>query len=314
MLIKKYMDFIAESNDENLGEWCESLWSDEYVRNIINRYIGESTPDIRLSNAINILDEMTKSEIRSQIQKYLNSGIEEKEPDILTSTDTEDLMEAAGSSVFKSFLKCLLAFGGGELVPNWKECPGNFLFYYSIGELESSNVREILGRFRSMNSTISLLHYDKNQVGFYFGIKLDATMEYGIRYESELIPVGSFKLGASAIKSVLGIETKVVSNLKKELVNLNLADILTLGKIKSDMFAFTPGYHESVGPVQISDKVISFSWNGVGKWDNGKFDEGEFQNIKGNLSSFILSKKWGDRVLISVKPMSYWLYIHIKLK
>jgi hypothetical protein len=66
MLIKKYLDFIKESSDDfnSLGEWIESLSYDEYVMNIVNRYINDDkdlyggddiNPDIDLSNAINLL-------------------------------------------------------------------------------------------------------------------------------------------------------------------------------------------------------------------------------------------------------------------
>jgi hypothetical protein len=89
---------------------------------------------------------------------------------------------------------------------------------------------------------------------------------------------------------------------------------MTLGKIKLDMKGFNPGYHESKDVVKIQDKIISFGYKGLGKWDNGKFDEGEFMNIKNNFTTWLLTKKWGSRVLISVKPTSYYVYIHIKLK
>ena len=44
MVIKKYLDFINESSDDfnSLGEWVESLSSDEYVMNIVNRYINDN--------------------------------------------------------------------------------------------------------------------------------------------------------------------------------------------------------------------------------------------------------------------------------
>ena len=73
-MIKRYLDFIKESqiNDFNsLGEWIESLINDEYVRNIIARYTKDSDHSIDLSNAINILDDNIKDEIKYQIDNYL---------------------------------------------------------------------------------------------------------------------------------------------------------------------------------------------------------------------------------------------------
>ena len=77
---------------------------------------------------------------------------------------------------------------------------------------------------------------------------------------------------------------------------------------------FNPGYFEKRLKPTILDKVITFGFFGVGRWDNGKLDEGEFQNIKNNFTTWLLSKRWGNKVLISVKPMSFWVYLHIKLK
>jgi hypothetical protein len=37
-------------------------------------------------------------------------------------------------------------------------------------------------------------------------------------------------------------------------------------------------------------------------------------NIKNNFTTWVMTKRWGGKVLISVKPTSYYVYIHIKLK
>ena len=75
MIIKKYLDFIKESSDEfnSIGEWVESLSDDEYVKNIVNRYINDYNgmyggddidPTIDLSNSINLLPENIQKEIK----------------------------------------------------------------------------------------------------------------------------------------------------------------------------------------------------------------------------------------------------------
>ena len=72
-MIKRYLDFIKESQINgfnSLGEWIESLMNDEYVRNIVARYTKDSDASINLSNAINILDDNTKDEIKYQIDNY----------------------------------------------------------------------------------------------------------------------------------------------------------------------------------------------------------------------------------------------------
>lgn len=319
-MIKRYLEFIKESQINgfnSLGEWIESLMDDEYVRNIVARYTKDSDASIDLSNAINVLDDNTKDEIKYQIDNYLQNGIEEKEPEFSASTDLEPLTESeitvAGKGIFISFLKSLTSLGQKEIKPSWEKCPDGFLLFYHYPNLQSEDVKQVFSRFKSLSRYLDMIDYQKNETDLYFGIKCDGNFEYGVHYDV-LKPIGQFKLSQSVIKWICQIESKSASSLKKELVNLNLADVITLGKIKTDMKEFNPGYHESKDVVKVQDKIISFGYKGLGKWDNGKFDEGEFMNIKNNFTTWLLNKKWGSKVLISVKPTSYYVYIHIKLK
>jgi len=314
-MIKRYFEFIKEdfSGFNSLGEWVESLIEDQYVKNIINRYTQDIDPEIELSNAINILDKRIQNEIKTQIENYLQNGIDEKEPEVLASTDLDILTESAGKGIFTSFLKALTALGQKETNPNWEKCPDNFLLFYYYPNLDATIVKQIFTRFKSLSMYLDTIDYGKNEVNLYFGLKSDGVFEYGIGYDN-LTPIGQFKINQSIIKWMLSLESKSAHSLKKELVNLTLVDILTLSKIKSDMKEFNPGYHEKKGQVIIKDRIISFAWYGVGKWDNGKLDEGELMNIKNNFTNFVLSKKWGEKILISIKPSSFWLNIHIKLK
>ncbi len=321
MKLKKYTEFIRENSEEfnSLGEWVESLISDEYVKNIISRFTREIDPDIDISNAINVLDEKNQNDIKSQIENYLQNGIQEKDPDIITSTDTEQLMESteitmAGKGIFSSFLKSLTALGQKEMDATWEKCPENFLLFYYYPNLDSQVVKSILIRFKSLSRYIDMIDYGKNEVSLYYGITCDGQFEYGISYDNKHNAIGQFKLSQSSIKWLTSLTSSSAHSLKKELVNMNMSDILTLGKIKTEMKDFNPGYHEKRLDPMMRDKVISFGYFGIGRWDNGKLDEGELMNIKNNFTTWVLSKKWGSKVLVSVKPKSFWLYIHIKLK
>lgn len=319
-MIKRYLEFIKESqiNGFNtLGEWIESLISDEYVRNIVARYTKDSDASVDLSNAINVLDDNTKDEIKYQIDNYLQNGIEEKEPQFTASTDLEPLTESeitvAGKGIFISFLKSLTSLGQKEIEPNWEKCPEDFILYYYYPNLQSEHVKQIFSRFKSLSRYLDLVDYQKNEVDLYFGIKCDGNFEYGLHYDTPT-PIGQFRLSQTVIKWICQIESKSASSLKKELVNLTLSDIMTLGKIKTDMLTFNPGYHEKrLSPI-LKDRIFSFGYFGLGRWDNGKLDEGELMNVKNNFTTWLLNKKWGSKVLISVKPMSFWVYLHIKLK
>jgi hypothetical protein len=318
MIIKKYLQFINEDENTSLGQWISSLIEDEYVRNIVARYTQEIDPSIDLENAINLLDKRTQLEIKEQIEEYLQKGIEEKQPDILTSTDTEQLWESeitvAGKGMFASFLKSLTALGQKDCLPNWEKTPNDFLFYYHFSSLQSEIVKSVFMRFKSLSRYLDLIDYQQNEVSLYFGIKCDGNFEYGMCYDN-LLPIGQFKLNQSVIKWILSLESKSAFSLKKELVNLTYSDILILGQIKRDIDTFNPGYFEKKLFPQIKDRVFSFGFYGVGKWDNGQLDQGEFMNIKNNFTTWLISKKWGGKVLISVpQPKSFWFNLHIKLK
>jgi hypothetical protein len=318
MLIKSYLQFINEDESSSLGEWLLSLSDDEYIRNIISRYTKDIDPSIDLENSINLLDKRTQLEIKQQVDEYLQKGIEEKQPDVLTSTDTEQLWESeisvAGKGMFTSFLKSLTALGKKDCQPSWDKTPDDFLWFYIVSNLNSETVKLIFSRFKSLSRYSDVIDYQQNEVSLYFGIKCDGQFEYGIFYEN-VLPIGQFKLSQSVIKWILSLESKSAFSLKKELVNLTYSDILTLGQIKKDIETFRPGYYESKLNCQIKDRVLSFGYYGVGKWDNGKLDEGEFMNIKNNFTTWLLTKRWGSKVLISVPvPKSFWLNLHIKLK
>lgn len=320
MAIKRYLEFIKEDYSEfdSIGEWVESLYQDEYVKNIVNRYIGEVTSDIRLANAINILDERDQKDIKQQIEKYQQEGIEEKEPIIAASTDLETLTESeitkAGRGIFHSFLKTLTALGQKEKTSEIERCPDNFLLFYLYDNLDANLVKQVFSRFQSLVPYLEYIDYGKNETGLYFGVKCDAELEYGVSYDGNFTPFGSFKLNQTVIKWLNNIEAKSAFALKKELVNLSYSDIITLGKAKSDMTQYNPGYHEKRLRPELKDRVMSFGYQGIGVWDNGKLDESELTNLKSNFVTWLLSKNWGSKVLISVKANSYWLYIHIKLK
>lgn len=320
MIIKKYLQFVNENKLEDfnsIGEWVESLIDDQYIRNIVARYTNDSDPTVDLSNAINILDKKIQLEIKSQIDHYLQVGIEEKEPIIGASTDLEPLTESevsvAGKGIFTSFLKVITALGQREIQPCYDKCPEHFLLYYLVPNQLTETVKSLFGRFKSLGRYIDIMDYQKNELGLYFGIKCDGQIEYGFQYDTPYA-IGQFKLSQSVLKWICQLDLKSAFSLKKELVNLTYSDITTLGKIKTDMLTFQPGYNEKKLAPMIKDRVISFGYYGVGRWDNGKLDEGEFQNIKNNFSSWVLSKKWGSKVLINVKPNSFWVYLNIKLK
>ncbi len=135
----------------------------------------------------------------------------------------------------------------------------------------------------------------------YFGIKDGLIFEYGLLNSGQNIAFGQFKITNAVYKSILALSSPSA-------VNLKLVD-----KIKTAMVQFKPGYFERSIFV-ILDQQLRFGYYGVGKWDNGKIDEGELQNIKVNFKNFLLTHKWSDYVKFSLKSEQFWLYFNFKLK
>jgi hypothetical protein len=293
----------------------ESLIDDDYVKNIVSRYTKDISPDVNLSNAINVLDEKTQNEVRYQIDEYLKNGTTDKDVNVIASTDLEEITESetAGKGIFSSFMKSITALGKKDMKPDWEKCPADYLIFYYYPNLDSQQIKQIFERFKSLLKYSGMINYDKNEVSLYYGIKCDGTFEYGISYDA-LDKIGHFKLSQSIVKWIVSMDLSSLYSLKKELVNLTYADIVTLGKIKMDMAKFDPGYHEKKAFPKIQDKVMTFSYYGVGKWEGGKLDTTQYNQIKAKFMDWVMLKKWSSKVLISVQPSSFWLHIHIKLK
>jgi hypothetical protein len=320
-MIKKYLQFIKEDINgfDTLGEWIESLIDDDYIKNIVSRFTKDSDISINLSNAINILDDNEKDDIKHQIEDYLRNGIQDKTPSIIASTDLEDINESvdltiSGKGVFSSFLKSLTALGKKDTKEDWEKCPEDFLFYYSYVDINSDDVKQVFSRFKSLKYYMDNIDYQHNDCTLYFGIRTTTELEYGIKYDDELKPFGRFKLNNSAIKWLRNLESKSAFSIKKELVNLNFKDLLILGKIKNDMKDFNPGYHEKRLIPMIKDGIIIFGYYGLGNWNNGIIDSKELESLKNNFNTWILSKKWGNLVLSNIKTKSFWIYLSLKLK
>ena len=316
-MIKRYNDFIQESfskeNHHSLGEYIEQLAeNDEFIQMIVGQMTGDIDVSIRMSNAINLLDDLQKVELLKRVENHLN-GVEGKTHVAATvdAKTVEPIDEAYGKNVLNTFFKCLTALGFKENSPQTNEVPTEFLMFFKLSGVDSSRIEGVFRRFKSLQSIN--VDYSHPTMGLYFGIKCDGLFEYGYYYD-ELIPIGQFKLTKSIYNQIKLSELKSASGLKKILVNLNFEDIVLMSKIKVEMDKFSPGYFEQKMVPQILERTMTFGYYGVGKWDNGQLDAGEFENVKNNLKAFLMKYKWSEKIMISVQPSKFWVYIQIKLK
>lgn len=315
MRIKKYIDFILESQEsQSIGQWIESV-ADDYVLNLVSQYTQDIDPSIKLSNSIDILQDFEKEELSKKVKDYIDGVQQPQNVDMVASVDSGELLEnvQAGRNVFKSFLKLLTAMGLKEHQPDWSKTPQDFLIYFLFENVDMASLKMFAGRFKSLDLFINSIDYNVNTSQLYFGIKTDLTFEYGVKTDV-VTPIGSFKMNKSTYNWILLLDSPSSAPLKRQLVDLDINKLLLFSKIKTSMSNWNPGYAEKKSAPQITGDVISLGYYGVGKWDNGKLDEGEFENIKNNFKTWLSKFKWSEKILVSVTNNSFWVYFNFKLK
>lgn len=318
-MIKRFKDFVFENYNveihNSIGEYIEELsLNDKHIQMLSSQFTGDINPSIRLSNAINLLDDLKKVELLKRVENYLNGVEGDTKVSTIIDVDTVDsdsILESYGKSVVNTFFKCLTALGFKESAQQTKEVPNEFLIFFKFNVVESSKLESVFKRFKSLHAI--KIDYTQPNISLYFGIKCDDTFEYGYYYD-ELNPIGNFKLTKSTFNKLKLSDLKSTSGLRKILVDLNFEDIKLLCKIKTEIEKFNPGYFEQKAAPIVNGRVITFAYYGTGKWDNGKLDIGEFENIKNNFKSYLIKYPWSDKIMMNITANNFWVYIQIKLK
>lgn len=320
-MIKKYKEYIKESyykGFDSVGEYIESLSKgDEYILNIISNYTQDIDPTIRISNAINLLDKETQNTILKLIEDYRNRTEKEEDPDITAYVDA-NLLESnqilGGKNLFKCFLKVITALGQKNINIDFKSYSDNFIFLYKTLELPVNDVKSVMSRYQYFDQFISSLDYTQNECQLYYGITSKLDFQYGIMNDTQVIPFGQIKITKGVVNYLLTLSSPSLVNMKMNLVNFDINKLILISKIKESMKSFSIGSFDSKKSTMINKDVITFGYYGIGKWDNGKIDENEIENVKSNFRNFLIQFKWSDKVQISVTSNDFWLYLNIKLK
>lgn len=314
MEIKKYSQFIKEDK-ESIGEWIESVY-DDYVLNLVSKYTQDIDTSIRLANAIDILPENQKQELYSRVKEYLD-GVEPTDQSVEVSVGSGEVFEGqetiGGRNVFKSFLKIITALGLKENNPDWANTPKDYLIYYLFGNVDISRLKLISSRYKSISYSVEEISYKHNKCNIYFGIKTDLTFEYGIRTD-EIIKIGAFKLNKTVLNWILILGSPSANSLRKEIVNLDFNALVLFSKIKSQIDNFDPGYFTKKSVPKISNGVMTVGYYGFGKWESGKLNSDDYQEIKEKLTQWLSNFRWSDKILFSVTSDTFWVYLNFKLK
>lgn len=307
-MIKKYPEFKKLREYPNLGNWVESLCqNDEFIRSIVGEITRDVDPKVGVSNAVEVLDNSKKLELVNRIQSYLDRV--DSTPDITTSVDAyEKIEESYGKGIFTTFLKCLTALGLKDNSPS--DSPSNdWIVYFEFKNLDPFKVNSVFSRFKSLSQIDLNFTYD---VSLYFGIKNNLILEYGW-FDKAHNQIGSFPISKSVINWIKTSNMKSLSGIRKFLLNISKEDIQIFSKLKSHIQNLEIGGSKIMIP-KISDRVITFGWYGVGKWEDSKMSSENLEVIKDKIRNHILKLKFNEKLLISVTADNFWIYLKIKLK
>lgn len=307
-MIKKYPEFKKLREYPNLGNWVESLCqNDEFIRSIVGEITRDVDPKVGVSNSVEVLDNSKKLELVNRIQSYLD-GVDSA-PDITTSVDVDEKIEESfGKGIFTTFLKCLTALGLKDNSPS--ENPSeDWMVYFEFKNLDPFKVNSVFGRFKSLSSIDLNFTYD---VSLYFGIKNNLTLEYGW-FDRVHNQIGIFPVSKSVLNWIKTSDLKSLSGMRKFFLNTSVDDLKIFSKLKSHIQSLQIGGTKRLIPV-INDKMITFGWYGLGKWENSKMTPENLEPIKDMIRNHVMSLKFHDKLLMSCTPNNHWIYLKIKIK
>lgn len=296
-----YNDYIEKHH--SIGEWVESVsLGNDYLLKIVSNYINNYSTDIRISNAVNLLNNFDKKQLFYRIFNYLKKGESNKKPNVMTNVYVNESL--GGKNIFKTFLKCSTAL---KSTFN-KEIKNGYLFYYKTQNFDNNSVKLIFSRFISMSSYLNLI---SSSNFLYYGITYDLKFEYGI-CNTNCFKIGTFPINVSTKRWILSLKSPSSKILKSDLLPIDVSEMLIFSKIVSviDKFNINPSKYK----IYIKDNILTYSCYGIGKWEGSDMDLQSKENIKKSFNSFLLKQKWCDKILFNLTHHDYWVNFNIKIK
>jgi hypothetical protein len=316
MKIKKFTNFVAENfkGYDSLAEYIEYLAkNNDYAKNVISEYTKGLDPSVRVASIINTLDEDTQKIILKKIQQE-NAPSEPVEVTPSTYLRYDESNQTGGKNIFKCFLKVTSALGQKNCEVNWQRVPDDYLILYITDSLDVEQTKNVMSRYLYFDKFIKSYTSQTANLNLYYGIKSDMNVDYGIVMDGKQIPLGQFLLTHGTYNFILTLDLKSAQNLKKFLVSLDLNRLNILSKIKSTMKDYFPGDSDSKIKPTIQNEIISYGFQGLGKWDNDRLDQGEIENIKNNFRQFIIQYRWSENIQFNVSVVENWVFINLKIK
>lgn len=305
-MILRWDNFIIESTFKEcctesgtFGRWVEKqVEGNEYLSSIISPFITNIDPDIRLANAVDLLSEFDQK----QIHLMITSEKEKKNENVSDAN-------LGGKNIFKSFLKAAHSLGIGELD---KKTSADHIIYYESNSVNDDLLLQSFTRFRSLQILYKKT-IENQECRLFFGVDLSLNFTYGVYTVSGKVILGSFKFNKSSFDWIKSLGLSIISKFKMDIIELNWEDFSLLVKIAKFMQNYPLGDKSKFNLVW-SNYILTFSYYGVSKWDNGVLDSGEYENIKTNLKTRLSSESWSKRILVNVNADDFYIRINFKLK
>jgi hypothetical protein len=219
-------------------------------------------------------------------------------------------------STFNCFLYVLTALGQNDDKPNWEHCPENFYIYWSFKE-DREELIGLMSRYKSLENGVKQLQRSKGNCGLYYGISYSENkvyLEYGIATNGEKLTIGQFKLTDSIMFKLLSKTNKSLVSFIKELKDTTTNNIRLLMKVKKELVDYKPAEFKKKSNIEMHDGILTFGYYGIGKWSGDEFDSEEYESLKRNFKNWLSKRKWSEKILVSVKPLDYWIYFNIKIR
>jgi hypothetical protein len=280
---------------------------------VISEYTKGIDPTVRIANAVNTLDKHTQELILKLIQSE-DSPAEPVEVTPLTSISYNESNQTGGKNIFKCFLKVLSALGQKDCQINWQKVPDNYLALFITNPVDFELAKTVMSRYLYFDNFIRQSSGQTSIAKLYFGITDDLYLKYGFLIDDKPNLLGQFLLTQGTYNYIMTMDLKSSENLKKFLVALTPKRLNILSKIKSVMKDFFPGSSDSKIKPTIQNEIITYGFQGLGKWDNGIIDAGELSNIKSNLQQFLVQFPWTDDVQYNITSSEGWVFFNLKIK
>lgn len=309
----KYQDLKSEYG--SIGLYVESLLDkcsdkDRFLQ-VVNKYLVDYNPQIRLSNAIDQIDALDKMILVDEIEReFLN--LSESLSDEIKSN------QFGGKGSFNSFIKVISAMGVKELNRDNKKSSKDYVVLYDCKDLVRDDLIRVLNRYQSLGLAKKTIIEKEGNYGLYYSVKFNQKLyiEYGILVGDEKSKIGEFNLNSSNLKNLLSSKSKILSQFINDFKSIDINKLILLSKIKIEMDKYEPGYYQKKNSSYIDTEkyIVNLDVCGLGEWSGPNCKEGEVEKYKLDFNGWVLSKNWGDLVLTSVSANNFWFKFKIKMK